>query len=142
MQIQLKRKFFGQTYTIGDMSIDGIFFCNTIEDKNRDLNQDGKFDNGEIKVYAQTCIPFGTYKVIPFLSPKFQRYVPRLLNVPSFEGILIHRGNTENDTSGCIIVGENTIKGKVLNSAKYEVELTAKVRGAFAKGEPITIEIV
>ena len=142
MEIKLKRRFFGQTYTIGSLYIDGVYFCDTLEDKNRDINKNGKFDNGEMKVYALTCIPFGKYKVVPFFSPKFQRYVPRLLNVPSFEGILMHRGNTERDTAGCIIVGENKIKGQVINSAKYEIALTAKVRGAFAKGDPITIEIV
>jgi hypothetical protein len=71
----------------------------------------------------QTAIPTGTYKVIVNISPAKQRLLPRLLDVPGFEGILIHRGNTDADSSGCILVGENKIVGKVINSTKYELAL-------------------
>lgn len=114
MKLTLKRKALRDNYTIGDLYINGVFFCNTLEDKVRDLSQ-------EAKVYAETAIPYGTYKIIMNQSPKFSpryggRNVPRLLDVPHFEGILIHTGNTAKDTSGCILVGENTVVGKVLNS--------------------------
>lgn len=142
MKLRLERKYFKDTYTIGNLYINDLFFSNTLEDKNRDVNKNGKFDNGEAKVYAETCIPFGTYKVVVTMSPKFRRELPRLLNVPSFEGILIHRGNTAKDSAGCILVGENKAVGKVLNSTPYEVKLVKLMKEAIAKGEEITIDIV
>ena len=141
MKIQIKR-WYGPNYTIGKMSIDGIYFCDTLEDVNRDSNLNGKFDNGEIKVFGDTCIPKGIYNVIVSFSPKFKRDLPRLLNVPSFEGILIHAGNTTNDTHGCILVGENRVKGQVINSRKYENLIVEKCKDAIKRGEKITIEIL
>nr|DAM45308.1 MAG TPA: L,D-transpeptidase catalytic domain [Crassvirales sp.]DAP80931.1 MAG TPA: L,D-transpeptidase catalytic domain [Crassvirales sp.] len=142
MQLKLERKYFKKGYTIGNLYINGEFFSNTLEDENRDLNKNGKFDNGESKVNSETCIPFGTYKVVVSISPRFGRKLPRLLNVPSFEGILIHRGNEAKDTSGCILVGENREPGKVLNSTKYELNLVKILEAAIAKGEEVTIEII
>lgn len=141
MKIQVKR-WYGPNYTIGKMSIDGIYFCDTLEDVNRDSNLNGKFDNGENKVFGDTCIPKGIYDVIVSFSPKFKRDLPRLLNVPSFEGILIHAGNTTNDTHGCILVGENKVKGQVINSRKYENLIVEKCKDAIKRGEKITIEIL
>lgn len=142
MQLKLERKYFKKGYTIGNLYINGEFFSNTLEDENRDLNKNGKFDNGESKVNSETCIPFGTYKVVVSISPRFGRKLPRLLNVPSFEGILIHRGNKAKDTSGCILVGENREPGKVLNSTRYELNLVKILEAAIAKGEEVTIEII
>lgn len=142
MKVELKRIFLGDTYTIGKMYIDGKYFCDTLEDKVRDLNKNGKFDNGETKVYGETAIPYGTYKVQVSMSPKFKRELPLLLNVPHFEGIRIHRGNTAADSAGCILVGENKVKGKVINSTPYELKLTQMMKEAQDKKEPITIEIV
>ena len=142
MKLKLERKHFKDTYTIGNLYIDGSFFSNTLEDKNRDVNKNGKFDNGETKIYGETCIPFGTYKIILTISPKFKRELPRLLNVPSFEGVLIHRGNTAKDSAGCILVGENKAVGKVLNSTPYEERLVKMIKNAISRGEQIIIEIV
>lgn len=142
MRLRLERRHFKDTYTIGNLYVDDTFFSNTLEDKNRDVNKNGKFDNGESKVYGETCIPFGTYKVVVNMSPKFKRELPRLLDVPSFEGILIHRGNTAEDSAGCILVGENKEVGKVLNSTPYEERLVKMMKEAIARGEEITIEIV
>lgn len=142
MKLKLERKYFKDTYTIGNLYIDGKYFCDTLEDKNRDVNKNGKFDNGETKVYGETCIPFGTYKILVNMSPKFKRELPRLLDVPSFEGVLIHRGNTPEDSAGCILVGENKETGKVLNSTPYEKKLVKIMKEAIARGEEITIEIV
>ncbi|MDR3059109.1 MAG: DUF5675 family protein [Prevotella sp.] len=122
MELLLKRKFKGEKYTIGDLYIDGEFFCNTIEDKVRELPE--KCLNTpkwlickcKEKVYNETAIPAGTYKVTLGESPKFKRILPIIHNVPHFLGILIHTGNTEEHSSGCIIVGRNTVKGKVLYS--------------------------
>lgn len=123
IQLKLKRVAFMPSYTIGHLYINDKYFCDTLEDANRDLNKDGKFDNGEQKVYSQTCIPFGQYKVKLMMSPKFKRVLPRLFDVPDFDGVLIHRGNTSKDTSGCILVGLNKQKGMVLDSAIYENKL-------------------
>ena len=142
MKLKLERKYFKNTYTIGNLYVDGTFFSNTLEDKNRDVNKNGKFDNGETKVYGETCIPFGTYKIVVNMSPKFKRELPRLLNVPSFEGVLIHRGNTAKDSAGCILVGENKVVGKVINSTTYEERLVKMMKTAISKGEEIIIEIV
>lgn len=142
MRLRLERKYFKEDYTIGNLYVDGEFFSNTLEDKNRDLNKNGKFDNGEAKVYGQTCIPFGTYRIIVNMSPKFGRELPRLLDVPHFEGILIHRGNSPENTLGCILVGENKVKGKVINSTPYEERLVRMMKESLSRGEDITIEIV
>ena len=142
MKLKLERKYFKNTYTIGNLYVDGTFFSNTLEDKNRDVNKNGKFDNGETKVYGETCIPFGTYKIVVNMSPKFKRELPRLLNVPSFEGVLIHRGNTAKDSAGCILIGENKVVGKVINSTPYEERLVKMMKTAISKGEEIIIEIV
>lgn len=135
MVLKLCRKWIKPTYVVGELYVGGIFFCNTLEDQNRDLNKNGKFDNGERKVYGKTCIPFGGYEVVVTYSPKFKRELPLLLNVPNFEGIRIHRGNTVEDTSGCILLGENKQKGKVLNSAPYEIKLVKLLKGVLSKGE-------
>jgi hypothetical protein len=131
MKLTVKRRYLGETYTIGSLFVNGAYFCDTLEDKVR-----------EKKVMHQTAIPYGTYPVIVNLSPSKKRMLPRLLDVPHFEGILIHRGNTADDSSGCIIVGENKVKGKVINSTPYEESLTKLCREAQDRKEEIKIEIV
>lgn len=142
MELTLHRKYFKDSYTIGDLLIDGEFFSNTLEDKNRDINKNGIFDNGETKVCGETCIPFGTYKIKLGYSPKFKRELPRVLDVPEFTGILIHRGNTATDTSGCILVGENKVTGKVINSTIYEQKLVELIKAAEAKNEEVILRII
>lgn len=142
MKLELERRFLGESYTIGSLSIDGKKFCDTLEDKVRDLNKNGVFDGDEKKVYGETAIPYGTYDVVVDYSPKFKRELPRLQNVRHFEGILIHRGNTAEDSAGCILVGENKVKGKVINSTPYERELVRILKEAQDRKEPITIKIV
>ena len=148
MKLILKRIALRDTYTIGKLYIDGVYFCDTLEDKVRDLNKNGKFDNGEKKVYSETAIPYGTYKVdINTVSPRFKNRVwakpyggkiPRLLNVNSFEGVLIHPGTTSKDTSGCLLVGRNTIVGKLTQYQNTFHKLMSKLKGQ----KDITIEIV
>jgi hypothetical protein len=142
MKLELERRFLGESYTIGSLSIDGKKFCDTLEDRVRDLNKNGVFDGDEKKVYGETAIPYGTYDVVVDYSPKFKRELPRLQNVRHFEGILIHRGNTAEDSAGCILVGENKVKGKVINSTPYEKELVRILKEAQDRKEPITIKIV
>lgn len=141
MKLTLQRRFRGETYTIGTLFIDGVRFCDTLEDTDRDTNRNGVFDGGERKIAGMTAIPVGTYAVVVNVSPRFRRELPRLLNVPSFEGVLIHRGNTPGDTAGCILVGENREKGRVINSTPYELELTFRIKAALAADESCTIEI-
>lgn len=142
MKLELERRFLGESYTIGSLSIDGKKFCDTLEDRVRDLNKNGVFDGDEKKVYGETAIPYGTYDVVVDYSPKFKRELPRLQNVRHFEGILIHRGNTAEDSAGCILVGENKVKGKVINSTPYEKELVRILKEAQDRKEPIIIKIV
>ena len=143
MKLLLKRVFLGEDYTIGHLFINGVRFCDTIEDKVRDLNKDGDLDDpGEGKVYAQTAIPYGTYEVELSMSPKFTRLLPLVKNVKGFVGIRIHRGNTADDSAGCILPGENKIKGKVVNSTEWEMKIVEKMLEAIKNGEDITLEIV
>ena len=129
MVLLLKRIYKGNKYTIGKLYIDGEWFCDTIEDVVRSLPKDcshtpkGRKCECKEKVYGETAIPAGTYKVILSYSNRFKRILPELLNVPHFLGIRIHRGNTEQDSAGCIILGENKVKGKVINSTPYEIKL-------------------
>jgi len=141
VRLTLTRKYLKNSYTIGTLYVNDVYFCDTLEDRNRDANKDGKLSEGEAKVMHQTCIPFGVYRVIVNLSPKFNRLLPRLLNVPGFKGILIHRGNEAGHTSGCILVGENKQVGRLINSAKYEVEITKKLIEYQHTGYKILIEI-
>ena len=127
MKLQLKRRYKGTNYTIGDLYIDGEWFSNTLEDTDRNLTSTmSKDEIAKVKVYGKTAIPTGTYVVdMNTVSPKFgkrswaQPYegkVPRLQDVPGYEGVLIHPGNTADDTSGCILVGRNKVKGQVVES--------------------------
>lgn len=129
IKLLVKREFFAETYTIGKLYVDGVYFCDTLENP---VRPEG------IKIPNETAIPYGTYEVIVNFSPKFKRILPRLLNVPMFDGILIHRGNSVKDTSGCILVGENKVKGMVLNSTPYEEKLVELLKDK--KNIEITIE--
>ncbi len=109
MKLKLKRELFTEDFTLGQLLIDDIFFCYTVEDKVRqlkDTNKDGDFDDlGEGKIHGKTAIPIGTYNVSLTMSPHFGKITPRLADVPGFSGVLIHSGNTAEDSEGCIIVG-------------------------------------
>lgn len=142
MELKINRLYYKDTYTIGKLYIDDIYFCDTLEDKNRDLNKNGKFDNGEQKVYAETCIPFGTYDIKITYAPKFKRELPWLQNVPHFTGILIHRGTTAKNSAGCILVGRNTKVGMLTDSAKYEKMLVDSIKKAIDNHEKIIIKII
>ena len=129
MELTLKRIALKSEYTIGKLYVDGEYVCDTIEDTVRDLDKDGKFANGEVKIPGKTAIPYGRYEItMKVKSPKYSNfskyswakkydgYLPRLLNVPQFDGVLMHVGNSALDSEGCIIVGENKVVGKVINS--------------------------
>ncbi len=140
MKLTLKRIALRPTYTIVKLYIDDVYFCDTIEDTVRDLNKNGKFDNGEKKVHSKTAIPYGTYEIKWTYSPRFKKYTPQLMNVPSFEGIRIHAGNTSADTEGCLILGKNKQVGKVLNSRATINKFYPIIKNACSNGK-VTIEI-
>ena len=139
MELKLKIIARRDTYSIGKLYIDGIYFCDTLEDTVRDINHNGKFDNGEVKVYGKTAIPFGKYSVVYTYSPKFKRKLPLLLNVPQFEGIRIHPGNTAEDSLGCILVGKNTAVGKLTESKVTSDKLNNLIQTAINNGESIML---
>lgn len=127
MKLVLERTFRGSAYTIGKLYVDGDYFCDTLENIDRGLSSDMPLSEiNEKKVYGETAIPTGTYKVVMnVVSPKFKDRtwakpwdgkLPRLENVPGYEGVLIHVGNKAEDTLGCILVGQNKVKGQVINS--------------------------
>ena len=142
MELRLERLWPKAEYTVGRLYIDGELFCNTLEDKVADVNRNGEFDGTERKVPGKTAIPYGNYKICFGWSPRFGRNLPRLLNVTAFEGILIHPGNTAEDSTGCILVGRNTEVGRLTQSRLYSDELNKRIDIAQRRGEPITIEIV
>lgn len=117
MNIILNRIAKKAKYTIGKLYINDQYFCDTLEDTDRGLTQSMTEQQIESKkVYGETAIPTGTYKVIISYSNKFKKQMPLLLNVPGFAGIRIHSGNTEKNSLGCILVGKNKAVGKVLES--------------------------
>lgn len=149
MELTLKRKYLKKGYTIGDLYIDGEWFCNTLEDEVRTLN------SAADKVYGKTAIPYGRYQVaMNIISPKFctmpfykevcQGRVPRLLNVPFFDGILIHVADGSNGSDlvqGCIGIGLNKIKGGLINGKQTFKELYSILIEAHEKVEQIYITI-
>ena len=149
MKLTLKRIAKKETYTVGKLYIDGVYFCDTIEDKDRGLYQKQDIQElKKIKVPSKTAIPTGIYKIsLSIVSPKYSTKkiyqeickgkVPRLLNVPGYEGVLIHIGNTAEDSAGCILVGQNKVVGKVINSTETFRKLYNKIKSQ----NNLTIEI-
>lgn len=160
MKLRLRRIALRDTYTIGKLEVwkdnQWAYLCDTIEDKVRDLNKNGMFDGTEKKVSGETAIPYGTYNItMNVVSPKFSNYnsypyarrfnayMPRLLKVNSFDGILIHPGTSAKSSAGCIIVGKNKVVGKVVESqAVWNSLMEYYFWPAKKSGEPITIEII
>lgn len=142
MNLTLKRLNLTPNYTEGELYVNGVYFCKTLEDTNRDLNKNGQFDNNEKKVYGETCIPYGKYKVILSYSPKFKRELPEILEVPDFQGIRIHRGNKISDTLGCVLCGEKVKNGYLSNSTPYEIKLVELLKQANIRKEESFIEII
>ena len=135
MKIKVVRETKNDVCTIGSLFINGEFFCYTLEDKDRYIEQGGK------KEYAITAIPRGTYNVVLSFSNRFKKYLPEILNVPQFTGIRMHTGNKPEDTEGCILVGKIKMKDFVGESAKTFSAFMAELRKV-EKKEKITIQIV
>ena len=138
MRIELVRIAFKDTYTIGKLYVDGKYFCDVLEDKDRGL--DSSMTESEIlekKVKGQTAIPTGHYVINITYSPKYKRMMPILLDVKGFSGIRIHSGNTAKDTEGCLLVGKNKKVGMVLESRDTYQRLFKMMEGQ----KEITIDI-
>lgn len=135
MELKLIRETFTEKSTIGSLYVNGIFFCYTLEDKDR------KLETGGVKEYAKTAIPRGKYKVINSFSNRFKKYLPELVNVPQFAGIRIHAGNTADHSEGCILVGSTKAVDFIGNS-KVTFDKLMKAIQAVEKIEKINIEIV
>lgn len=154
MELIIDRKWKKQNYTISNLTIDGKWFCNVLEDTDRELSDSMSIAKiRELKKPSITAIPKGNYEIVlDVLSPRFctvpfykkvcNGRLPRLLNVKGFEGILIHAGNTDKDTSGCLLVGVNKVKGQVINSRETFKELYKLLKDKHDKGEKITIKIL
>ena len=132
MDIAIKRIYKGAEYTVGRLSIDGKYFCDTLEDAVRAPG---------VKVRGKTAVPEGRYRVVLTESPRFKRILPLLVDVPNFEGVRIHPGNTAEDTEGCLLVGFNQVKGKVVASRATFQKLFEKLWAADQAGEEIWTEI-
>ena len=153
MKITLTRIYTCPSYTIGRLRVDNKYVCDVCEDMDRGLDQSWPLDRiRKTKVYRQTAIPTGTYKVtLAVKSPKMSQqayyrnfcdgYLPRLIEVPGYDGILIHKGNKASQSAGCLLVGYNTEKGKVLRSQEAFERLYGILKAASDKGEKISITI-
>ena len=152
MKLELKRIAKRADYTIGHLYINGKKFCDTLEDTDRGLMQSLPASvNVAKKKKGATAIPTGTYRVtLAVKSPRFSKvaqykfcngYLPRLVNVPAFDGVLIHIGNTAKDTEGCILVGKNTIKGQVTQSRDTFLKLYSRLQDAANQNEDIFITV-
>ena len=136
MRLMLYRDTFTEESTVGELSVDGEFFCYTLEDYDRKMEDGGK------KEYGKTCIPRGTYDVVIDFSPKYNKDMPHVLSVPGFEGIRLHSGNKSEDTLGCVLVGKTKGIDFVGQSVIAFNELMEIFAEAYNRGESISIEIL
>lgn len=130
MNIKILRSSLWKCYTLGQLYIDGQYVCDTLEHPTR-----------EVKVSGKTAIPFGEYQVLVTWSPKFKRRLPLIKNVPNFEGVRIHCGNSLKDTTGCVLVGEWNGGSGLVNSIPAEVAVTMKIEQAQRRGEVVKLSI-
>jgi len=154
MELLLKRTYNNDKYCIGHLYVDGMYLSDTLEDTSRGLNS--KMPLKEIlkrKIKGLTAIPTGVYGVLMnVISPKYSKKkfflnlckgrMPRLSNVPGYEGVLIHTGNSAKDTDGCILVGYNKVKGGLVNSTEAFIKLYGMLKKAHDNHEGIYIRII
>jgi hypothetical protein len=134
MDITVRRFEYGGNYTVGRLSVGCVYQCFTLEDKVRPSG---------VKVEHETAIPAGKYDVTITFSQHFQKELPSVNNVPLFKGIRIHSGNTDLDTSGCILVGEDWPGGDMIQQSRVAFDkLFPQMKEAIAKGEKITLEVI
>ncbi|WP_297815619.1 DUF5675 family protein [Segetibacter sp.] len=137
MEIKVVRSVRNENSTFGKMFMNNEFYAYTCEDKVRNL----KGDKSK-KIYGKTAIDAGRYEVVLSYSEHFKKYLPLLLNVPCFQGIRIHGGNTSEDSLGCILIGANgDLKSCISNCASKVNNLVSILKGV-EKKEKTWIEIV
>lgn len=140
MKILVERLWKKDKYTIGKVYVNGEFFSNSLEDKDRGLTSDMPLEKiQKLKVKGETAIPTGTYEVDYTMSSRFKKMMPLVKNVKGFDGIRIHSGNTAKDTLGCLLLGKNTEVGKVTNSKAYCDKFYKLIEQAIKNKEKITI---
>lgn len=138
--LKLLRDTYTSKTTIGKLYLNDTFICDTLEDVCRDLNKDGDLDDkGETKVYGETAIPSGTYKMIINMSPRFKKLLPRLIDVKGYDGVLIHMGNFAKDTHGCILVGT---RGVDILQGGTSMKALAKLMTELTKYKEYEIQII
>jgi hypothetical protein len=116
--------------TIGDVYVDGVRDCFSLEDEIRD-----------VKIQGKTAIPEGKYRVVLTKSQRFGKVLPEILEVPNYTGVRIHSGNKSEDTEGCILVGEEAQDHTITRSREALLELMAAISQALDAGESVFIEI-
>lgn len=139
MLIEVRRSPSTDGCTLGKMFVDGMFECFTLEDTVREVPGEPV---SAWKVQNQTAIPFGTYQVIVSHSAHFGKDLPLLVNVPGFDGVRIHSGNTAADTEGCILVGESEGASQIGASRAAFGILFPKIQAAIGRGETVQITII
>lgn len=133
MELKLLREQTTRDYVQGHLYINGIYFCDTLEDTCRPIR------DIRDKIVGRTAIPAGEYPVLWTKSPKFRRYLPELREVPWFSGIRIHAGNTPEDTRGCILVGKRYRDGFISASKATLEALCMRISSAIARGDTCRI---
>jgi hypothetical protein len=129
MELKLVREILTDESTIGSLYVNGVFECYTLEDRVR-----------PVKVKGFTAIFPGHHEVVITFSERFKKPLPLLLNVPQFDGVRIHPGNTAKDTEGCVLVGTGKQANMITGSQLAFQKLFAKLVDA-AQKEKIFIEI-
>lgn len=135
MKLRLVRENGTDETTLGDLYLDGVWFCHTLEDRDRRL------ESGGVKVRGETAIPLGNYAVSITWSTRFRKPMLHVLAVPQFEGIRIHAGNTQFDTEGCILLGEDVDRDVLVHSRVAVDRLFSEVSAALGRGEAITLAV-
>ena len=138
MRLKLERHPTGLTCTIGELSVNGVLQCHTLEDV---IREKPGVPVGQWKVPGDTAIPAGIYPVQITYSPRFKRDLPLVMRVPGFEGIRIHAGNTDDDTEGCILVGTWNGGEFIRESRKALEALMDVLEAGMQDGRPITLEV-
>lgn len=148
MEITIDRRYKREDYTVSRVYVDGerwgdgSHWCSALEDTDRGLHSGMK--KSEItrrKIYGRTAIPGGMYDVVITHSPRFGKPLPLVVGVPGFEGVRIHPGNTAEDTDGCILLGENSVRGKVMNSRYWCMRMQELIKKALDRGEKVTLMV-